>query len=707
MAKFIIRRLLLMLLTMFLVSVAVFLITEAAPGNVARNVLGIHITPAQEASFLNQVGLDEPLYERYVNWLLGTDWRASRLVGMPVKRVMTADGFVEWWAIGSGAGDDGSLVRWSLEGGDLIARQRQPDGSVEEVVDNEQWQVKAPAEELERLEAYREKLVSSTQLTDSDRQAVLTELDRILEALRQDYSEPDALEQALAAPEAALQELVDPDAAAKKEALRGAVENVGRDRLVQAVGVYQTLTSPEAGDLGTSELQTLMRRLGPAAAAIEDDYPAAAGQLRGAADMLREGDVAGARETLAAAMPTLNEATGSLGVFVHAVNAEDYQRAAAVLRELVDPSAVSLGVEQAAYLQPHFERIGNNLEDAAPELGEALLAAAGSLEEGATESARVALDQAAARLADLGQTLALNDAATIARVARTFWGIDTENHAVRWEKGAGETAWVFIVGTGWKAFSGGPTEYIPLQKGLLRGDPGLSLRTGRPVASLLFTRLRNSLVLAGIAFAIVMPLALVLGLIAGINEGKVLDRFLSIGGMMFSVTPEFATGIFLILIFAFWLDLVPGATVFGEQAPWSRPDMLILPVATLTLIELGYVLRITRASMVEVMKAPYIRTAFLKGLPYWTVVSKHAVRNALMAPITIIMLHVNWLLGGIVVVEVIFGYPGLGSYLLESALFKDFNAIEGGAMILVTVAVGTQLIADIAYTFLNPRIRYS
>jgi peptide/nickel transport system permease protein len=135
--------------------------------------------------------------------------------------------------------------------------------------------------------------------------------------------------------------------------------------------------------------------------------------------------------------------------------------------------------------------------------------------------------------------------------------------------------------------------------------------------------------------------------------------------------------------------------------------MLVLPVLTLTLIELGYVLRITRASMVDVMKAPYIRTAFLKGLPYWRVVTKHAIRNALMAPITVIMLHVNWLLGGIVVVEVIFGYPGLGSYLLDSALFKDFNAIEAGAIILVAVAVGTQLLADLIYTFLNPRIRYA
>jgi peptide/nickel transport system permease protein len=114
-----------------------------------------------------------------------------------------------------------------------------------------------------------------------------------------------------------------------------------------------------------------------------------------------------------------------------------------------------------------------------------------------------------------------------------------------------------------------------------------------------------------------------------------------------------------------------------------------------------------RASMIEVMNAPYIRTAYLKGLPPRRIVLRHAVRNALMAPITVIMLHVNWLIGGIVVVESVFGYPGLGMYLLDSALFKDINAIEAGAMVMVALAVGTQLLADILYTFLNPRIRYT
>jgi len=432
MVKFIVRRFLLLLLTMVLVSVAVFLITESSPGNVARNVLGSFVTPEQETSFLAQMGLDKPVYTRYLYWLLGSDWHASRKVGLSLKRIKTKEGFEEWWALR----EDGALIRWKLQGEDLIAVVRLFEDTISEYFNNERWQT--------------------------------------------------------------------------------------------------------------------------------------------------------------------------------------------------DEHGVS-----------------------------------------------------------------------------SFWGVDTQNHVVKWEKDSGLKVWTFVMGTGWMETTGGPVEYIPLKKGFIRGDPGLSLRTGRPVAKSLFIRLRNSLVLAGIAFIIVMPLALFLGMIAGLKEGTLWDRVLSVGGMMFSVIPEFATGIFLILIVAVWLELVPGATVFGEKAPWERPDMLILPVLTLALIELGYVLRITRASMVEVMRSPYIRTAFLKGLPYWRIVLKHAVRNALIAPITVIMLHVNWLMGGIVIVEVVFGYPGLGKYLLDSALYKDINALEAGAMVLVTVAVGTQLIADIIYTFLNPRIRYT
>jgi peptide/nickel transport system permease protein len=287
-----------------------------------------------------------------------------------------------------------------------------------------------------------------------------------------------------------------------------------------------------------------------------------------------------------------------------------------------------------------------------------------------------------------------------------FWGVDTAGHVVLWRRDAEERdTGAASAGRAMTEASG--EQYMPLRRGLLRGDPGISTRTGRPVGPTLLRRLRNSFTLAAIAFAFIMPIALIMGLLAGLREGGALDRIISIFSLVTTSVPTFASGVFLILVFAFWLELLPGAAIFvDDTAPWQQPRLLILPVLTLTLVEVGYVARMTRASMIEVVNAPYIRTAFLKGLPYWRIITKHAIRNALIAPITVIMLHVNWLVGGIVVVESVFGYPGLGMYMLDSALFKDVNAIEAGAMIMVALAVGTQLVADIIYTFLNPRIRY-
>jgi len=288
-----------------------------------------------------------------------------------------------------------------------------------------------------------------------------------------------------------------------------------------------------------------------------------------------------------------------------------------------------------------------------------------------------------------------------------FWGVDTHDNAVKWVQGGGETVYLRTK-TGFSEVKDGPVEFIPLRKGLLRGDPGRSLQTGRPVALTLYTRVRNTVILAAVAFLVVMPLALFLGILSGINEGKPLDRFISITSLGATATPEFVTGIFLILIFGIWLKVVPAVAVFlTPNAIFEDPTLLILPVLTLTAVELGYVVRMTRASMVEVMNTSYIRTAIIKGMPKWRVVMHHAVRNALMAPITIIMLHVNWLIGGVVVVEVIFGYPGLGKYIYDAAIFGDYNAVEAAAMLTVTIAIATRLIGDLAYTFLNPRIRYA
>jgi len=291
--------------------------------------------------------------------------------------------------------------------------------------------------------------------------------------------------------------------------------------------------------------------------------------------------------------------------------------------------------------------------------------------------------------------------------AEYFWGVDNRNNAVKWVRGQGQEVWV-LTKAGMRREGDGPNQYIPLRKGLLRGDAGQSLQTGRPVSVTLFPRLRNSVVLAAVAFTVVMPLALLFGVIAGVNEGRPIDRVISIAGLTLTATPEFVTGIFLILIFGIWLKVVPAVAIFtSPNAIFEDPRLLILPVMTLTAVELGYVARMTRASMVEVMDTPYIRTAIIKGMPRGRVIFRHAVRNALLAPITIIMLHVNWLIGGLVVVEVIFGFPGLGQYIYDAAIFGDFNAIEAAAMILVVVAVGTRLIGDFAYTLLNPRIRYA
>lgn len=286
-----------------------------------------------------------------------------------------------------------------------------------------------------------------------------------------------------------------------------------------------------------------------------------------------------------------------------------------------------------------------------------------------------------------------------------FWGVDTKNNVVQWMRGGG--AKVFeLTKAGMREVSDGPVDYIPLRKGLVRGDPGMSLQYGRPVGYILWPRIRNTLVLAGVAFLVVMPLALIFGIIAGVSAGRWQDRTISILGLIFTATPEFVTGILLILVLGIWLKWLPPASIFLSDNDVYKLKLIALPVITLTAVELGYVARMTRASMVEVMESPYIRTAIIKGMPFRRVVLRHALRNALMTPITVIMLHINWLVGGIVVVEVLFGFPGLGKFIFDSATFGDYNSVEAAAMFTVLVAVGTRLLGDFVYMFLNPKIRY-
>jgi peptide/nickel transport system permease protein len=432
MARFIIRSVISTIVTMLLVSIALFVLIEVGSGDISVKILGVFATPEQRASYRAQLGLDAPLWQRYIDWLIGNDWRASRIIGYPLVTARNPQtGEADWWV-----NVDGQLTRWKMEQGRLLTLKRQEDGSVTSHLASGEWN------------------------TDEE----------------------------------------------------------GREY---------------------------------------------------------------------------------------------------------------------------------------------------------------------------------------------FWGVDIKNNAVMWVRGSGAEVWV-LTKAGLRKEGDGPQQYIPLRKGLIRGDPGISLQYGRPVAVTLIPRIRNTLVLAAAAFIIIMPLALFFGILAGINEGKPLDRIISITSLGATATPEFVTGIFLIIIFGIWLGVLPAVAIFtSPNAIFEDPTLLALPVLTLTAVELGYIARMTRASMVEVMDSAYIRTAIIKGMPIRRVVLRHAIRNALMAPITVIMLHVNWLVGGLVVVEVIFGYPGLGYYIYKSAIFGDFNAIEAAAMVTVAIAIITRLLGDLAYTLLNPRIRYS
>ena len=236
------------------------------------------------------------------------------------------------------------------------------------------------------------------------------------------------------------------------------------------------------------------------------------------------------------------------------------------------------------------------------------------------------------------------------------------------------------------------------------GDFGDSIRFKVPVADVLWPRLWNTAVLGFATFLVMIPLSLSLGILAGMREGSTLDRVISVTSIVTTSVPEFASAVLMSAIFVFYLGLLPGTSGMSEGFSVIQ---LILPVTVLVVYDFGYVARMTRASMAEVMTTPYIRTAVLKGLPRSHVILKHALRNALIAPFTVIMLQINWLLSGVIVVEFFFAYKGFGALLLDASLNQDIFLIEACAMVAVFVAVATQTLADIGYTYLNPRIRFS
>ncbi|MBV8715476.1 MAG: ABC transporter permease [Chloroflexi bacterium] len=253
-----------------------------------------------------------------------------------------------------------------------------------------------------------------------------------------------------------------------------------------------------------------------------------------------------------------------------------------------------------------------------------------------------------------------------------------------------------------------PERYVNWLFGFIRGDWGNSLALQVPITDLVLPRMANSFVLAGLALLITVPASIGLGLVAALNQGRAIDRIISLVGLSGLALPEFVSGVLLILLFSLSLRVAPASAQIPTGAsPLSVLPALILPALTLALTLFAYISRMTRASAAEVLTSDYVRAAVLKGLPLVHVITRHVLRNALLPTITVIGAQIGWLVGGLVVVEHLFGYPGLGDLLLFAALNKDIPLLEACVMVVASVYMLANLGTELLFGVLNPRIRYA
>ncbi len=246
--------------------------------------------------------------------------------------------------------------------------------------------------------------------------------------------------------------------------------------------------------------------------------------------------------------------------------------------------------------------------------------------------------------------------------------------------------------------------YLEYMANAARGDFGQSIVFRKPVSEVLWDRLGNTLILAGVCFAVIVPFSVLLGVLAGMRERSWIDRTVSVFSSVCASIPEFAMGVFLLAIFVVQLGWLPGTSPLRADTGWPIWTQLVLPATVVVLYDAGYLIAMIRTSMVEVMRQPFIRTAVLKGMSFQGVVVKHALRNALIAPFTVILLQLNYLVAGLVVVEMVFAYPGFGRMMLEAALAKDIAIVEAGTLVAVFVTMLTQIVGDLGYRALDPRI---
>jgi peptide/nickel transport system permease protein len=242
--------------------------------------------------------------------------------------------------------------------------------------------------------------------------------------------------------------------------------------------------------------------------------------------------------------------------------------------------------------------------------------------------------------------------------------------------------------------------------GFVQGDLGTSVQSRRAVSDIVWTAFGNSAKLAILAFLIVVPLGIFGGVVAAMNEGGLRDRVISVGGLSATVVPEFVWAVVLILIFALGLGILPATAQSPDGAGFlTQLKYLLLPAFCLVFVLFGYIARMARAGTIEALSADYTRTAVIKGLPERTVIRRHVLRNSLLPTIAVVATQAGYLIGGLVAIELIFNYNGIGQALFRAAEQKDFPVLQSTVLLIGIVYLVATLFADLAYSLLDPRVR--
>src|SRR6476619_4351276 len=250
-----------------------------------------------------------------------------------------------------------------------------------------------------------------------------------------------------------------------------------------------------------------------------------------------------------------------------------------------------------------------------------------------------------------------------------------------------------------------PVRYWNWASDFVKGDWGVSPVQNVEVRPLVLGRLKNSLYLAAFAMVLIVPFSIFMGVVAALNYGKLVDRGITIVGISFIALPEFVIGVILIVVFAVQLGWFPTSSQVPGTNPVDWFRQLLLPAIPIMFVLFGYISRMARAGTIEALQSNYVRTAVLKGLPQRHVIVRHVLRNSLLPTITVVSVQVGYLVGGLVVVETLFSYPGIGELILNAATGHDLPTLEASVLMIALIYTVSNLVADVVTALLNPRVR--